>query len=272
MLLAGAGLVAGGLAVVGPASAAAQDVSYSLTSGSLSVGAQSFTLPASGGFNGTLDDATGDLEGEFVFPVIQSQITDPLPAVVKATLVQQGPAAGSIDPVSGDAQLAVTIRIGLEVRTAAGALLVGGNCGIGPVNLDFTGSFDAGTGKLSLSDEGFALPNSTSCQGGLDFGPIIDNLLGGDTAASLVLTSSDAPIATTTTTKAPATTDTTAGPTGTASTTRAGSSSSTTVPGTKPKPNTAKSGEQVIGMVILDQPAGEADVVITEEDLSLYTG
>lgn len=272
MLLAGAGLVAGGFAVVGPASAASQEVSYSLTSGSLSVGAQSFTLPASGGFNGTLDDATGELEGDFVFPVIQSQITDPLPAVVKATLIQQSPATGSIDPVSGDAELAVTIRIGLEVRTAAGALLVGGNCGIGPVNLDFTGSFDAGTGKLTLADEGFTLPNSSSCQGGLDFGPIIDNLLGGDTAASLVLTSSDAPIATTTTTKAPSTTATTAGPTGTASTTRAPGSTSTTVPGTKAPASNNRSGQQAIGVTILDQQAGEAEVVEPEEDLSLYTG
>lgn len=274
MLLAAGGLVAGGFAVVGPASAASQEVAFGLTSGSLSVGAQSFTLPASGGFNGTLDDATGDLEGEFVFPVIQSNITDPLPATVKATLSQQGPASGSIDPTTGDAALSVSIRIGIEVRTANGALLVGGNCGIGPVAIDFTGSFDASTGTLELADEGFALPNSSGCQGGLDFGPIIDDLLGGDTSATLVLDSSDGPIATTTTTAAGSSTTTTGvRPTGTGSTTPGSSTPSTTAPSGR-APAAANSptttGEQAVGMIILDQNAGEADVVVTEEDL--FTG
>jgi hypothetical protein len=240
----------------------------------LSVGPQSFTLPASGGLNGTLDDTTGALEGTFVFPVIQSRITDPLPAVVKATLTQQNPAQGSIDPVTGAAELTVTLRIGLEVRTAAGALLVGGSCGIGPVTIAFSGDYDDSSGTLTLADEGFTLPASSGCQGGLDFGPIIDNLLGGDTAASLVLTSSDGPIATTTTTSttAPSSTAPTTKPTSTSSTAPSGGNGNGNGNGTGngngngngASPRTA---EQPVTMIIVDQEPDQPDLVVNDEQL-----
>lgn len=221
-----------GLAVL-PAGAASESVSFSLTSGTLSVGDTSFALPTTSGFNGTLDDTTGALAGTFVFPVIETDITQPLPVKVKVSLSQVGDATGTIDPSTGAADLAVSVNIGLEIRTAAGALLVGAPCGIGPVALAFAGTFDPVAGTLTLSDDGFDLPASSGCASpGVDFGPIIDDLLGGETAASLVLSTASEPVTT------PSSTPTTGGttpPSSGSSTPSTGSTTSST-PATTPRP------------------------------------
>jgi hypothetical protein len=248
-----------------PAGAASESVAFTLTSGQLSVGDTSFALPTTSGFNGTLDDQTGALDGSFVFPVIESNLTQPFPVTVKVALSQQGSATGTIDPVSGAADLAATVHIGLEIRTAAGALLVGAPCGIGPVSLTFEGAFDAATGTLTLSDDGFVLPASSGCASpGVDFGPIIDDLLAGETSADLVLSTSSGPVTT------PSSTPTTSGTTpSTSASTPTGPTTSTppTTPG--PRPTTPPPGggggggtrQDRVQPRIVDRTADDADVI-----------
>lgn len=254
--LALAFVVAAGLALaVLPAGAASESVSFSLTSGQLKVGDTAFDLPTTSGFNGTLDDETGALAGAFVFPVIESNLTQPFPVTVKVTLGQVGDATGTIDPTTGDTDLGLTITIGLEIRTAAGALLVGAPCGIGPVALTFEGAFDAEAGTLTLSDEGFELPASSGCASpGIDFGPIIDDLLGGATAADLVLSSASTPI--TTPSSTPTTGGTTPSTSGSTPGTGPTTASSTPPPGTRPvvdPPPTGGVRQDQVGPRIVDR-------------------
>jgi hypothetical protein len=253
-------IVAGGAVAMRPAGAAAQALSLGLQSGELSVGDQSFVLPTTAGFEGTLDDETGELRGSFTFPLIISNITEPFPVVVEAQLSQSGDAVGSVDLATGAATLDATISIGLTIKTAAGATLVGGACSIGPISLEFTGSWDATTGTLSISDDGFSLPNSSGCASpGIDFGPIIDDLLGGgDTSAVLVLGTGTA------TTAPSSTTPTTGGPT--TPTSRPVTTPPPTVPtgptGPAPsvnQPRPATNGTQNVQPVIVDQEAGAAE-------------
>lgn len=257
-----------GLAVL-PAGAATESVSFSLTSGQLSVGDTTFDLPTTSGFNGTLDDTTGDLSGTFVFPVIETDITQPFPVKVKVTLSQTGNATGVIDPSTGDAALDATVNIGLEIRTAAGALLVGAPCGIGPVDLTFEGSWDEAAGTLSLADDGFVLPASSGCASpGIDFGPIIDDLLGGDTAANLVLSTATNPITT------PSSSPTTGGTDPTSSGSSPSSSVSTPTssqPVTQATPPVApqRRGPDGVQPRIVDRYADDADPV---RDVARVTG
>lgn len=247
-----------------PAGAASESVAFTLTSGQLSVGDTSFALPTTSGFNGTLDDQTGAFEGSFVFPVIESNLTQPFPVTVKVALSQQGSATGTIDPVTGAADLAATVNIGLEIRTAAGALLVGAPCGIGPVALTFEGAFDAAAGTLTLADDGFVLPASSGCASpGVDFGPIIDDLLGGDTSADLVLSTSSGPVTT------PSSTPTTSGTTPTTSGSTPGPTTSTsTTPGPRPTTPAPPGGgggggtrQDRVQPRIIDRTADDADVI-----------
>lgn len=262
-------IVAGGAVAMRPAGAEAQALSLGLQSGELSVGDQSFVLPTTAGFDGTLDDETGELRGSFTFPLIISNITQPFPVVVEAQLSQSGDAVGSIDLTTGAATLDATISIGLTIKTGTGAVLVGGACSIGPISLGFTGSWDAATGTLSISDEGFSLPNSSGCASpGIDFGPIIDDLLGGgDTSAELVLSSS------TTTTTTGSTTPTTGGPT--TPTSQPVTSPPPTVPdgptGPGPsvnRPRPATNGTQNVQPVIVDQEAGAAEEFVGEAQVT----
>jgi hypothetical protein len=241
-----------------PAGAATDSVSFSLTSGQLAVGDQSFALPTTSGFNGTLDDTTGALTGAFVFPVIESNISQPFPVKVRVSLSQTGDATGTIDPATGATVLDLTVNIGLEIRTAADALLVGGSCGIGPVSLTFEGAFDAVAGTLTLADEGFVLPASSGCASpGIDFGPIIDDLLGGATAADLVLSTASGPVTT------PSSTPTTGGTTPTTGGSTSTSSippTSSTTPGTRTIVTPVQGGVRTdrVQPRIIDRSAGEA--------------
>ncbi|MDZ7733397.1 MAG: hypothetical protein U5R31_10040 [Acidimicrobiia bacterium] len=61
-----AGVVALVAALVAPAGAEEQDVSFAVTGGQVSVGAETIPLPSgSGGFTGVWDDETGELNGDF---------------------------------------------------------------------------------------------------------------------------------------------------------------------------------------------------------------
>lgn len=260
--------VAAGAIAVNPASAASEDVFFGLQSGTLQVGDQTFVLPSEGGFNGTLDDETGALSGTFAFPEIRADVTDPFPVVVFASLDQQGPATGSIDPTTGAATLDLVLRIGLRVETGTGVLLVGGSCGVGPIDLTFTGTYVSETGTLTLNDEGFALPNSSGCAGAIDFGPVIDELLGGGTSATLVLSSSDGPITPPSTSPTSPTTGGTqpGGPTPTVS---APPTPTVPTPSGPNPPRTAREGQQQVRLTILDQVADEAPA---EETVPQVTG
>lgn len=201
------------LLVGGPSGAAPQDANFAVQSGSLSVGASTFTLdPADGGgFTGTYDDETGALTGTLLLPPIVTEldVTNPPVGIVDVviTITQDGPGTGSIDPETGAATFDATVTLGIAA-SLAGSPVTPEGCRITPVDLTFEGTYDADTMVLSLSDQGFVLPPSTGCEAA---GPLIDGALTGETSAVLELVSTDEPIVppTTTTTTTEATTTTT---------------------------------------------------------------
>lgn len=195
-------LLMGAAALAGPAVAVEEDFFLDLTSGTVAVGDSSFTLPSGGGFNGVRDDASGAVTGEFVVPVIQSQV-EASPGVVgdvTATFVQIGEAMGTIDPTTGATDMAASFRLELVVALS-GTVVTEPGCQVSPIDLALTGAFDEVAGTLTLEADGFDIPPSQGCGG---IGSIIDDTLTGDTSVALALTVADGPIETPTTTRPPA--------------------------------------------------------------------
>ena len=120
------GLLAAGallFGVVGPASAATQDVSYALASGGISLptpdGALDIALPSATGLVGTWDDVTGEFSAAFSSAEFSS--TRAITAPIAGQLTQRiqfttaDPVEGTIDPATGigsvDANFTVTIVV-----------------------------------------------------------------------------------------------------------------------------------------------------------------
>lgn len=169
-------LLAGGLALGLPASAAPQDFFLNLTSGNVTVGEGAFDLPEGGGFNGTWDDETGDLAGTFLVPTIVTDVATVPGAEVTATFVQQGEATGSIDPDTGAAAVTAVFRLDISVALGGSTISEPG-CHVAPITLDLTGTYDHDAGTVSLSASGFTIPPSEGCAA---LGSTIDDFISGD--------------------------------------------------------------------------------------------
>lgn len=155
-----AGAIAGAVLLVGlstaPAGAAPQEVSAPVT-GSLTVNAGA--SPFADGtvyFIGTFDPETGDLVGTFTFPPGQTS-TDL--AVVTRQVTQTAPGAGSVDLDTGAATFTAGLVLSLEQITVPALSIT--DAPLDPctyvMTLDLTGTFDAATRVLSLSEDGFAI-------------------------------------------------------------------------------------------------------------------
>lgn len=222
----GAALVAFGLAgftALSPASAAPVDYQ---SAASADVGVDlgplgDLQIPLTGGtFAGTVDTDTGDIAGDIDFPETVSDVeVNGAPATVTTTVGLDG----IVGTIASDNTVTATgsFRINLiDLQTGSDAPIVLDPCNwSGDATL--AGTFDPGTGVLTLSQTGFAFDASSDLCGGLN--QLLTAYL---TAAATDVTFTvdlDAPVEpTTTTTSTPATSTST---TQTTSTT-------TTVPGT----------------------------------------
>jgi len=227
------------LSTVGTASAASQSISYALSTGSMTLGANSYPLPASTGIVGTWDDATGDFAGTFSSEAVSftQEIVDPVAGTLTLTaqFIASTGVTGNIDPATGTGTLSATFDVVITVQDLTTAddppanFIVDQICTISSVPVEFTVSA-SGLGAeseiftdLSLTASGFSAPAAT-CVPGPDGNPAFTALVQdgindaaglptSDTSAEFRFTAGAVPppstTTTTTTTAAPTTTTTT---------------------------------------------------------------
>jgi hypothetical protein len=182
-LLAAAGVAGFGVAAIagaGSAGAASVPVTFNVTGGSLTIGAQVLDFPAGASFSGTWDDETGALSGNLTVPPFS--LTEPVPVTI--TVTQVGTATGNVNPATGQGTLSITLNIGLSSD------LLPPGCGIDGIviNLSTSGvggaplNFD--TGAMSMVGSGFNVPASAGCG---DVGFLVNTLLGLPTTATGIL-------------------------------------------------------------------------------------
>lgn len=211
------------LATAAPSSAAPQPITFAVVGGSIDIGEGEdafppIEFPQGTGLTGTLDDESGALDVTLLVPEIQIDYElspgAPIPLVI--TITQVGPGNGSIDPDTGDAELDITLDVGIGSPVLGEAL--GPDCSVGPIPIQFSSSdpgapFDGDAGTLALAAAGFTIPAASDCG---SFDAIISDGLGlprSDTAALVQLQEGEIPTpppTTTTTTTAPTAPPTTA--------------------------------------------------------------
>lgn len=144
------------------------DFVITATGGYIRVGTQQFTLdPANPpSISGSVDDG-----GNVVIPITgilfpETVVNVPLIGDVIVRIAPQGDAMGTLNPITGQANFTVSLKIQLVNR------LLGANCGIGPVTANVTtgvsGSlmgmpYNMDDGTATYVNNEFSVPRSSGC-------------------------------------------------------------------------------------------------------------
>lgn len=171
---AAAGVMALGAFGLGSSPAGAEPVDFtSPVTGSLTLAppegeeGDPFDLPPGVTLTGTYDDETGELDADLFWPETVTQLENDLVGELDATIqvLQVEPVAGTIDPDTGEADLAASLElhlIDLSTTTDPPASLGGGDDCRFPMELVLTGSADEEILNVEVADLDFAIEEPTT--------------------------------------------------------------------------------------------------------------
>ena len=139
------------------------------------------TLPDGSAFEGTIDYGTGAFDGAMSIPDITAETSATVAGIgeVPVTIVVRLTDSGTSGTIADDDTVAASSSFSLRILSLTAT--VGGNpvplevsdtCVLEPISIESTGTYDEAAGTISLSAEGFEIPEAAAGSCGMALGTI----------------------------------------------------------------------------------------------------